>query len=75
MQFDLRRRRLLQACTLAALASALPGYARTRALDATTTAEQATAGLDLRGRTIVVTGCTRASARRPCAYSRCAART
>ena len=58
MQFDLRRRRLLQAGTRAARARALPGYARTRALDATTTAEQATAGLDLRGRTIVVTGCT-----------------
>ncbi len=57
MHFDLRRRRLLQAGTLAALASALPGFARTLDLDATATAEDATAGLDLRGRTIVVTGC------------------
>ena len=58
MLIDTRRRRLLQAGTLAALASALPGFARTPALDANTTAEEATAGLDLRGRTIVVTGCT-----------------
>jgi NAD(P)-dependent dehydrogenase (short-subunit alcohol dehydrogenase family) len=57
MHFDLRRRRLLQAGTLAALATALPGFARTPDLDATSTAEDATAGLDLRGRTIVVTGC------------------
>ena len=58
MLIDTRRRRLLRAGTLAALASALPGFARTPALDANTTAEEATAGLDLRGRTIVVTGCT-----------------
>lgn len=59
MPIDFRRRRLLQAGTLTALATALPGFARTPpALDATSTAEAATAGLDLRGRTIVVTGCT-----------------
>lgn len=58
MHFDFRRRRLLQAGVLAALATALPGFARTPDLDATTTAEDATAGLELRGRTIVVTGCT-----------------
>lgn len=57
MHFDQRRRRLLQAGALATLATALPGFARTPDLDATTTAEDATAGLDLRGRTIVVTGC------------------
>ncbi|MDR6992646.1 SDR family NAD(P)-dependent oxidoreductase [Luteimonas sp. 3794] len=57
MTLDLRRRRLLQAGTLAALSTALPGFARTQVFDAATTAEQATAGLDLRGRTIVVTGC------------------
>lgn len=58
MHLDRRRRRLLQAGALATLASALPGFARTPNLDATTTAKDATAGLDLRGRTIVVTGCT-----------------
>ncbi|MCD9126606.1 SDR family NAD(P)-dependent oxidoreductase [Luteimonas fraxinea] len=58
MQIDQRRRRLLQAGALATLATALPGFARTPDLDATSTAEDATAGLDLRGRTIVVTGCT-----------------
>ncbi|MET0329031.1 MAG: SDR family NAD(P)-dependent oxidoreductase [Luteimonas sp.] len=58
MTFDIRRRRLLQAGTLSALASALPVFARTPTFDARTTAEQATAGLDLRGRTIVVTGAT-----------------
>lgn len=58
MTFDIRRRRLLQAGTLAALATALPAFARTPAFDARTTAEQATAGLDLRGRTVVVTGAT-----------------
>ena len=58
MHFDQRRRRLLQAGALATLATALPGFARTPPLDATSTAEAATAGLDLRGRTIVVTGCT-----------------
>lgn len=58
MTLDLNRRRLLQAGTLAAMAAAVPGFARTPAFDATTTAEQATAGLDLRGRTIVVTGVT-----------------
>ena len=58
MHFDQRRRRLLQAGTLAALAAALPGFARSPDLDATSTAEDATAGLDMRGRTIVVTGCT-----------------
>ena len=57
MHVDFRRRRLLQAGTLAALATTLPGFARTPDLDATSTAEDATAGLDLRGRTIVVTGC------------------
>lgn len=58
MHFDHLRRRLLQSGALAALATALPGFARTQDLDATSTAEDATAGLDLRGRTIVVTGCT-----------------
>lgn len=58
MTLDLNRRRLLQAGTLGAMAAAVPGFARTPAFDATTTAEQATAGLDLRGRTIVVTGVT-----------------
>lgn len=57
MTIDIRRRRLLQAGALAAISTALPGLARARKLDASTTAEQATAGLDLRGRTIVVTGC------------------
>lgn len=57
MTLDIRRRRLLQTGALAALSTALPGLARAPRLDATTTAEQATAGLDLRGRTIVVTGC------------------
>lgn len=57
MTFDIRRRRLLQAAALAALSTALPGFARTQHFDSSTTAEQATAGLDLRGRTIVVTGC------------------
>ena len=58
MTFDIRRRRLLQAGTLAALATALPSFARTPAFDARTTAEQATVALDLRGRTVVVTGAT-----------------
>jgi len=57
MTLDIGRRRLLQAGVLATLSTALPGIARSKALDASTTAEQATAGLDLRGRTIVVTGC------------------
>lgn len=54
---DLRRRHLLQATALAALSTALPGFARRQPFDSTTAAEQATVGLDLRGRTIVVTGC------------------
>lgn len=58
MTLDTRRRRLLQAGMLGALSTALPGLARTPAFGSTTTAEQATRGLDLRGRTIVVTGCT-----------------
>ncbi|TDK32806.1 SDR family NAD(P)-dependent oxidoreductase [Luteimonas terrae] len=58
MTFDIRRRRLLRAGTLAALATTLPAFARTSTFDARTTAEQATAGLDLRGRTVVVTGAT-----------------
>lgn len=57
MTTDIPRRRLLQAGALAALSTTLPGFARAPTLGAATTAEQATAGLDLRGRTIVVTGC------------------
>ena len=59
------RRRLLQAGILGLLSSALPtamsaarasAVART-ALDPASTAEQATQGIDLSGKTIVVTGC------------------
>ena len=60
---DLLRRHLLWTGALAPLALALPSPARTQVppapagLSAGSTAEQATAGLDLRGRTIPVTGC------------------
>ena len=60
---DLLRRHLLWTGALAPLALALPSPARAKVppapagLSAGSTAEQATAGLDLRGRTILVTGC------------------
>lgn len=57
MPFDSRRRRVLQAGVFAMLSTALPAFATTRRFGPDTTAEQATAGLDLRGKTIVVTGC------------------
>ncbi|WP_101925347.1 MULTISPECIES: SDR family NAD(P)-dependent oxidoreductase [Luteimonas] len=57
MSVDPRRRLLLQSGLLAALSSAVPVFAAVPRLGPTTTAEDATAGLDLRGRTIVVTGC------------------
>jgi NAD(P)-dependent dehydrogenase (short-subunit alcohol dehydrogenase family) len=59
MSFDLHRRRLLQAAAMAAVSAAGPAWAATlpAALSAGSTAEDATAGLDLGGRTIVVTGC------------------
>ncbi len=58
MPIDLDRRALLIAATAAGALAALPGFARAGRLGPTTTAEQATAGLDLRGKTVVVTGCT-----------------
>jgi NAD(P)-dependent dehydrogenase (short-subunit alcohol dehydrogenase family) len=60
---DHRRRRVLRAALLSPLAAlAPPAIARdlpaaAPGLGAGTTAEQATAGLDLRGRTVLVTGC------------------
>lgn len=60
MPLDLDKRRLLQAAALAAVSAAVPAWAAAgRApLSARSTAEAATAGIDLTGRTIVVTGCT-----------------
>lgn len=58
MPIDLDRRALLTAATAAGALAALPGFARAVRLGPTTTAEQATAGLDLSGKTIVVTGAT-----------------
>ena len=60
---DMLRRRLLQSGALAPLAlSPFPAGASLprppAGFDAQTTAEQATAGLDLTGRTVLVTGCT-----------------
>lgn len=60
---DLLRRRVLWTGALAPLALALPASAKgpvppaPAGLSAGSTAEQATAGLDLRGKTILVTGC------------------
>lgn len=55
---DVQRRRLLHAGVFAAVAAALPARATKQArFGPQTTAEEATRGLDLEGRTIVVTGC------------------
>lgn len=58
MSIDHQRRALVLATTGAAALASLPFASRAApSLTADTTAEQATAGLDLRGRTVVVTGC------------------
>jgi NAD(P)-dependent dehydrogenase (short-subunit alcohol dehydrogenase family) len=54
---DQSRRRLLQASSLALLAPAWLG-ASSPGLGARTTADEATRGIDLRGKTALVTGCT-----------------
>lgn len=58
MPIDAHRRAFLIATASVGALHALPLLARTAAFGPRTTAEQATAGLELRGKTILVTGCT-----------------
>lgn len=57
MTVDITRRALLRAAAAASALGVLPALARPTRLGPATTAEQATAGLNLHGYTVVVTGC------------------